>query len=130
MSERSPLPHPEQQPDSVEPELVSNALRAQPEPVEDVYGDGLRWQFGLGERTTLDVFPDTKIARIAFPDAQLLLRAGPPRIEEEAVIFESLREHTRPRVVVTLESGVAIALATSGGKEAETVSLTPSAVRW
>ncbi|CCF85481.1 single-stranded DNA-binding protein [Nitrolancea hollandica] len=122
MTEHSPIPQPEQQPDGFVPDTVSDALRSHPEPVEDVYGDGLRWRFGLGERTTLDIFPDTNIARIAFPDAQLLFRAGPPRIEQGEVIFESLRENTITRVVVTPESGVVIALAAFGAKGHESSS--------
>jgi hypothetical protein len=122
MTERSPLPHPDEQLDSFEPEPISDALRSHPEPVEDIYGDGLRWHFGLGERTTLDVFPDTWIARIAFPDAQLLFRANPPHIEEGKVIFESLREHTRTRVMVTPSSWVTRAIATFGEKASESRS--------
>jgi hypothetical protein len=92
MTEHSPISHPDGQPDSLEPETISDALRRRPEAVEDVYGDGLRWQFGLGERTTLEVFPDTKIARIAFPDAQFLFRAEPMSICRSTRWGERLRE--------------------------------------
>jgi hypothetical protein len=119
MPERTPLSHREQQPDSFEPETISDALKAHPEPIEDVYGDGLRWRFGLGERTSLEVFPDTTIARIAFPDAQLLFRANSPKIEDGEVVFESQRDNAITRVIVTPESGVAIALATYGKKDAQ-----------
>src|SRR5919199_1369764 len=108
MTERTPLPHPEQQPDSFEPETISRALRTRPEAIADVYGDGLRWRIGEDEQTTLDVFPDTDIGRVSLPDAQLLFRAPASSIEDGQVVFASHRERSSMRVTLRPDSSVTI----------------------
>jgi hypothetical protein len=96
-------------------EVLSQALHSQPRDQRDVaFGDGTALDVGKEQQTTLEIYPNSAVARVLMRHCRLeLYRQAAPAIQPNGILFEQHSEDQSLTLSLTPDGAVRMAVSSS-----------------